>query len=115
MGLKVVRWCDIVDEVRYWDAIDLLKNLDDELENAGRGFASCIFHPGQDYPYAGAGRGKTLLKPEISKKNDHVEIRFPNLKNVQREENLQSSSGPYKKEFSSLLQEYLPAVIVFPA
>jgi HSP20 family molecular chaperone IbpA len=86
MGMKSVRWCDIVDEVRYWDAVDLLRNLDDELERAGRGLANCVFHPGHEYPYAGAGRGKILLKPEISKKDDHVEIDFPNLKHVRRED-----------------------------
>lgn len=86
MGMKSVRWCDIVDEVKYWDAVDLLRNLDDELERAGRGLASCVFHPGQAYPYGGAGQEKVLLKPEISKKDDHVEIDFPNLKNVARKD-----------------------------
>lgn len=85
MSLKVIKWSDIVDEVRYWDAVDLLRNLDDELENAGRGLANCIFHPDRHYPYE-ADRGRILLKPEISKKNDRVEIEFPNLKNVRRED-----------------------------
>lgn len=78
--MTVVNWRNIVDEVRYWDVADLLHNLDDELENARKGFANCLF-------CLKSTRGDVepmLLRPEISVRDDHLDLTFPDLEGVDK-------------------------------
>jgi len=81
--MTVVSWRNIVDEIRYWDAIDLLRNLDDELENASRGFANCMFcSRAHDREESDA----LLLKPEISVRDGRLELSFPDLEGVDKDD-----------------------------
>lgn len=86
MRMKIVSWHNIVDEVRYWDAIDLLRNLDDELDNARRGLANCVFCHGENFPYPGEDQGVAPLRPEIAERKGGIEIAFPELRGAKRED-----------------------------
>jgi len=81
--MTVVDWRKIVDEVRYWDVTDLLSNLDDELENARKGFTNCLFCVRSQ---EGEESESFPLKPEISVKDDHLDLSFPNLKGVDKKD-----------------------------
>ena len=82
MKRTVVSWRNLCDEVRCWDAADLLSNLDDELENARRGYTNCLFclRPSDDEA------GSLLLKPEILVKDDHLDIAFPDLRGADKDD-----------------------------
>lgn len=86
MKMRIVDWRGICDEVRYWDAMDFLRNLEDEMENARRGLVNWMFCPGAEYPFMGEARTGMLLKPEITARNDHIEIAFPNLDEARKED-----------------------------
>lgn len=83
LKFKVVNWRNLAEEARYWDALDLLRNLDEEMENARRGLTSCVFC--RDLADTETA-GRILLKPEVLVEPDHLEITFPNLKNVRKED-----------------------------
>jgi hypothetical protein len=82
MKMTVVNWRNIVDEVRCWDAADLLHNLDDELENARKGFTNCLLC----LKHGEEEGAPLLLKPEISVRNDHLEISFSDLEGVEKDD-----------------------------
>ena len=82
LKMTVVNWRNITDEVRYWDVTDLLHNLDDELENARKGFTNCLF-------CLSSSREEIeplLLTPEISVRADHLDLSFPDLKGVGKDD-----------------------------
>lgn len=81
MKLTVVNWRNICDEIRYWDAMDLLRNLDCELENANKGFANCLF-----CSKSMEEGGRLLLTPDIAVHGDRMELSFPNLEGVDKDD-----------------------------
>ena len=93
MKLKRTDWHNIVDQVRYWDAMDLLENLEQEMEKARSGMLHCVFEIEPDtslqlksYEFA--------LSPRIRDTGRELRIEFGGMHRVSKEDvNISIESG----------------------
>lgn len=93
MKLKRTDWHCIVDQVRYWDAMDLLDNLEHELEKARSGMLHYVFEIEPDtslqlksYEFA--------LSPKIRDTGREVRIEFDGMHRVSKDDvNISIDSG----------------------
>ena len=86
MRIRIMTWRNIPDQIRYWDAMDLLDNLEQEMEKARSGYLHCVFLPGVNYPLYSEDVAFTQLKPEIRIKDDYLHLDFGELKDVEKDD-----------------------------
>lgn len=86
MRINRVDWRNLFEEVKYWDALDLLRNFEEEMENARNGLIHWMLSPYMQFPQLIEDRNTMLLTPEISEKEGGIEIDFPHLENVEKDD-----------------------------
>lgn len=86
LRIRIMTWRNIPDQVRYWDAMDLLDNLEREMENARNGFLNCVFAQDSGFPIYSDEVEFVHLKPETQIKNDHLQLYFDELKGIEKDD-----------------------------
>ncbi|HDP96538.1 MAG TPA: Hsp20 family protein [Euryarchaeota archaeon] len=86
MEIRNCNWKCIVDEVKYWDAIDLIRNLEEEMEKVRNGLIHWVFSPTMNFPSLSGLPNTVLLSPEIRETEDGIQIAFSNLRGILHED-----------------------------
>ncbi|MEM2839909.1 MAG: Hsp20/alpha crystallin family protein [Thermoplasmata archaeon] len=93
MKLKRTDWHCIVDQVRYWDAMDLLENLEQELEKARSGMLHYVFEIEPDTSLQLKSYEFTL-SPRIRTVGRELRIEFDGMDRVNKNDvNISIESG----------------------
>jgi len=85
LKLKRTDWRCIVDQVRYWDAMDLLENLEHEMEKARSGMLHYIFEIEPDTSLQLKSYEFTL-SPRIQNMGRELRVEFDGMHNVNKDD-----------------------------
>lgn len=85
LEIRKSNWKIILDEVKYWDALDLIRNFEVEMEKARNGLIHWFFSPIMNFPSLSGQLNSFILSPEIEETEDDIRISFPNLRGISRE------------------------------
>lgn len=86
MKIQRINWYTLVDDVKYWDAVDLIRNFEEEMENMRNGLIHWMLTPDMHFPTPSKRYDTKLLEPRISEGEMGLEFNFPNLDKVKRED-----------------------------
>ena len=86
MEIRKSNWKCIVDEVKYWDAIDLIRNFEEEMEKVRNGLIHWVFSPTMNFPSLSGQLNSHILSPEIEDTQEGIQITFTNLRGILRED-----------------------------
>jgi len=86
MRIRQMDWRHLCDEVRYWDATDLLSNFQEEMENVRTGLIHWMLKPCSSFPIAPESVCDMMLPPEVSESEGGVEFIFPGMEKVERDD-----------------------------
>jgi len=87
LKLRTMVWRDLVEQVKYWDAIDLIDNFEEEMRHADSGLLHCIFCQGIENPYkVEISRGMVSLSPEIHTMENGIRLDFHDLHGLSKED-----------------------------